>query len=201
MTTILRAEEATMTTTTATRTWEGTTIPAAGSYAIDPAHSTVEFVARHLMVSKVRGGFARFEGAITVADRPEASSLEVTIDPASITTGADDRDAHLRSGDFLDVERFPQMTYRSSAVERTAGGWRVLGDLTIRDVTRPVPMDVEFLGAITDPWGNPKSAFSARAEIDREAFGLTWNVALESGGVLVGKKVAIEIEVQMAPSA
>jgi polyisoprenoid-binding protein YceI len=191
----------TTTTTTATRTWEGTTIPAAGTYTIDPAHSTVEFVARHLMVSKVRGGFARFDGAITIAEQPAESGLEVTIDPASITTGAEDRDAHLRSGDFLDADRFPAMTYRSTAVERTAAGWRVLGDLTIRDVTLPVPMDVEFLGAIADPWGNTKSAFSARAEIDREAFGLTWNVALESGGVLVGKKVAIEIEVQLAPAA
>lgn len=191
----------TTTTTTATRTWEGTTIPAAGTYTIDPAHSTVEFVARHLMVSKVRGGFARFDGAITIAEQPAESALEVTIDPASITTGAEDRDAHLRSGDFLDAERFPAMTYRSTAVERTSGGWRVLGDLTIRGVTLPVPMDVEFLGAVADPWGNTKSAFSARAEIDREAFGLTWNVALESGGVLVGKKVAIEIEVQLAPAA
>jgi polyisoprenoid-binding protein YceI len=189
------------TTTTATRTWEGTAIPAAGTYTIDPAHSTVEFVARHLMVSKVRGGFTRFDGTITIAEQPEDSALEVTIDPASITTGADDRDAHLRSGDFLDAERFPAMTYRSTTVERTTDGWRVLGDLTIRDVTLPVPMDVEFLGAIADPWGNTKSAFSARAELDREAFGLTWNVALESGGVLVGKKVAIEIEVQLATSS
>ena len=191
----------TTSTTTATRTWEGTTVPAPGTYTIDPAHSTVEFVARHLMVSKVRGGFARFDGTITIAEHPEESALDVTIDTASITTGANDRDAHLRSGDFLDAEQFPVMNYRGRKVERTSGGWRVLGDLTIRDLTLPVPMDVEFLGAIADPWGNTKSAFSARAEIDREAFGLTWNVALESGGVLVGKKVAIEIEVQLAPSA
>ena len=196
-----RPEGALMTTVSSTREWQGTSVPPAGRYSIDPTHAGVAFVARHLMISKVRGGFTDFSGNIEIGDDPTESSIEVTIDAASIDSGTADRDGHLKSPDFLDVENFPTLTYRSDRVERNGDRWRALGALTIRDTTLPVPLDIEFLGAISDPWGNLKTAFTATAEIDREAFGLTWNVPLEAGGVLVGKNVQIEIEVQLAPSA
>ncbi|MDX1689442.1 MAG: YceI family protein [Acidimicrobiia bacterium] len=186
-----------MTTTTATRTVDGLSVPAAGTWTIDKDHSKVEFVARHLMVTKVRGSFEDYAAEIVVGDDPTESSIDVTIQAASITTGADDRDAHLRSGDFLDVETFETLRFVSDTIERTDDGWVARGDLTIKDVTRPVDLRFDFLGAATDPWGNAKAGFEARTEIDREDFGLTWNVALESGGVLVSKTVKIEIDLQL----
>jgi polyisoprenoid-binding protein YceI len=187
-----------MSTPTVMREYQGSTVPAAGSYTVDPDHTNVEFVARHLMISKVRGSFSDVTGNVTIGEDPTDSSIDVRIGAASIQSGASDRDTHLRSGDFLDVETYPTLSYRSTRVERNDGGWRALGELTIRAVTLPVPLDIEFLGAEADPWGNTKIGFTAAAEIDREAFGLTWNVPLESGGVLVGKTVKIEIEVQLA---
>lgn len=185
-------------TTQASRTLEGIEIPAPGVWEFDTSHSRVAFVARHLMISKVRGVFERFGGAVTIGDAPEESTIDVTIEAGSITTSDERRDAHLRSPDFLDVEAFPALRYTSTSVERTGErSLRVAGDLTIRDVTRPVDLDVEFLGVATDPWGNTHAAFAARADIDREAFGITWNQALEAGGVVVGKKVQIELDVQL----
>lgn len=188
--------------TTATRPFEGTEIPAAGTWTIDPSHTEVGFVARHLMVTKVRGRFASFEGAITVADDPAASSVAVTIDAASIDSRDEQRDGHLRSADFLDVDTYPTLGFRSTGV-RHAGGdrWAVDGELTVRDVTLPVTLDLELEGVVADPWGGQRLAFSASTELDREAFGLTWNVALESGGVLVGKKVKVEIDGQAVRQA
>jgi polyisoprenoid-binding protein YceI len=179
-----------------TRTLGGVEAPAIGTYAIDPAHTGVAFVARHMMVSKVRGHFGVFSGSIVVGERPEDSSVEVSIDAASINTASDMRDNHLRSPDFLDVERFPQLLFKSSKVEQTGPtSLLVKGELTIKDVTRPVDLEVEYEGAIADMRGGTRSAFSARTEIDREEFDILWNVALESGGVLVGKKVKIELDV------
>jgi len=172
-------------------------LPAAGAWVFDPSHSSVEFVARHLMVSKVRGGFSTFSGTVTVADPVEDSRVEVAIDAASFTSGDDNRDAHVRGEDFLDVERFPALTFKGSGPRKNGAGWILPGELTIRDVTRPVELAVEALGVIADPWGNEKAVFSATAEIDREEFGVTWNAALETGGVLVGPKVRIEIDVQL----
>ncbi|MCU0267463.1 MAG: YceI family protein [Acidimicrobiales bacterium] len=186
-----------VTETPGTRTFEGEPIPAPGSFAIDPSHTTVGFVARHLMVTKVRGRFTAFEGSIVVAEEPLASSVAVSIDAASIDTREADRDAHLRSADFLDVESFPTLAFRSTGVTHVKGDdWVVAGELTVRGVTRPVQLELEIDGIVRDPWGNERLAFSAETEIDREEFGLTWNVALETGGVLVGRKVKIEIEGQ-----
>ncbi|MEV4753918.1 YceI family protein [Micromonospora sp. NPDC049559] len=186
-----------MTSSTAenTRTWSGLTIPTAGTYELDQNHKRVGFVARHMMVSKVRGEFAEATATITVGEDPLQSSVTATIQAASINTGQADRDNHLRSGDFLDAEKFPTLEFRSTGVKSHSGNEFVLvGELTIRDVTRPVELEVEFEGVGRSPYGQDIFGFSASTEIEREEFGLTWNVALESGGVLVGKKVKIEIE-------
>jgi polyisoprenoid-binding protein YceI len=173
------------------------TVVAPGTWDIDRDHSNVEFVARHLL-SKVRGRFNEFEGAITVGEDPAESSVEVTIDAASIDTHQPDRDAHLRSGDFLDVEEYPTLHFVSTAVRPSGedGHFEVDGDLTIRDVTKPVTLDVEFLGWSDDPWSGERAGFSASTEIDRDEFGANYNVVLETGGLLVGKKVRIELEVE-----
>lgn len=176
-----------------------TTLPTTGTWVIDPSHSAVDFVAKHLVVSKVRGTFTSFSGTIEVAEPIEASTVDVTIDAASITTNDEQRDAHLTSEDFLDVATYPSLRFRSTAAHHRSGdNWTIPGELTIRDVTKPVELAVEYLGVFTDPWGNQKAAFTASTEIDREAFGITWNQALETGGVLVGKTVKIEIDVQLA---
>jgi len=174
-----------------------TDLPATGTWVFDTSHSSIEFVARHLMISKVRGGFAAFSGTVVVADPVEESTVEVTIEAASFTSGDDNRDAHVRGEDFLDVERFPELTFKGSGPRQDGSGWVLPGELTIRDVTRPIELQVEALGVLADPWGNEKAAFSATTEIDREEFGVTWNAALETGGVLVGTKVRIEIDVQL----
>ncbi|MEX2551070.1 MAG: YceI family protein [Nitriliruptoraceae bacterium] len=178
---------------------ETITLPQTGTWTIDPSHSSVEFIAKHLVVSKVRGRFGSFSGTIEVADPIEGSKVDVSLDAASIDTGDTDRDGHLQSGDFLDVERFPQLTFRSTGAHRRDDRtWSIPGELTIRGATKPVTLDVEYLGVFVDPWGNEKAAFTASTELDREEFGLTWNQALEAGGVLVGNKVKIEIDVQLA---
>lgn len=178
-----------------TRDWEGLTIPTAGTFVLDPAHTRIGFWVRHMMVSKVRGHFAEFSGSVTVAENPLESTAELTIKAASIDTGVADRDAHLRGDDFLAAEKYPEITFRSARVVGHSGDrLTVVGDLTIRDVTKQVELAVEFGGVGTNPWGKELFGFSISAEIDREEFGLTWNQALETGGVLVGKKVTIEIE-------
>jgi polyisoprenoid-binding protein YceI len=174
-----------------------TQLPAPGTWRIDPAHSAVAFSVRHLGVAKTRGRFGAFEGAVHVADDPKASSVEVTIDAASIDTHEARRDEHLRSADFLDVERHPSLTFRSTSVEGDGDRWAVDGELTILGVTRPVRLDVTYEGSTRDPWGGQRAAFSAHTEIDRESFGLTWNQALEAGGLLVGRNVKIELDVEL----
>ncbi|MBO3745950.1 YceI family protein [Streptosporangiaceae bacterium NEAU-GS5] len=177
------------------RQWEGLSIPTAGTFALDKAHTRVGFVAKHMMVTKVRGNFEDFEGSIVIAENPLDSSVEVVIKPATINTSQPDRDAHLRSEDFLATEKFPEITFRSTHVGQPDGDtFTLVGDLTVRDVTRPVELKVEFGGTGTNPWGMEIFGFSAEVEINREDFGLTWNQALETGGVLVSKKVKIEIE-------
>jgi len=178
-----------------TRTWEGLTVPAAGAYNLDVAHSRIGFVVKHMMVSKVRGSFGEFTGSVTIADNPLESSAELTIKTDSLTTGVVDRDGHLRSDDFLSVEKYPEITFKSTRVVSHSGDeFTVVGDLTIRDVTKEIELTVEYGGASTNPWGQAVWGFSITSEFDREEFGLTWNQALETGGVLVGKKVKIEIE-------
>jgi polyisoprenoid-binding protein YceI len=185
-----------------TREVDGHSVPATGSWSVDRAHSNVEFVARHLMVTKVRGRFSDYDAAITIADRPEDSKVDATIDAASITTGDPGRDGHLVSADFLDVASYPTITFASKAVRATGSStWNVDGDLTVHGVTNPVTLTVEFGGVATDPWDNTKAFFTASTEFDRESFGLTWNQPLAGGGVLVGKKVRVELEIQATPSA
>ncbi|MGC5009794.1 YceI family protein [Streptosporangium sp. DT93] len=185
-----------------TRTWENLQIPAAGTYVLDAAHTRVGFLVKHMMVSKVRGHFGEFAGTVTVAENPLDSSAEITIKAESITTGAPDRDNHLRGDDFLAAEKFPDLTFRSTRVLGHSGDeFTLVGDLTIREVTKPVELTVEYGGAGTNPWGQALWGFSITAEIDREEFGLTWNQALETGGVLVGKKIKIEIEGEANPAA
>jgi len=181
----------------AVRIVDGEELPAAGNYALDASHSQVGFAVRHLMVSKTRGRFSDFAGTVEIGENPLASSVSVTVQTASVDTRDEQRDGHLRSGDFFDVEAWPTMTYQSRSV-REVGKDRYIvdGDLTIKGVTQPVPLELTFEGGATDPWGGVRIGFSAKAELDREAFGLTWNQALETGGVVVGKKVTIEIEAE-----
>ena len=175
------------------------TKPEAGTWTIDPAHTRIGFVARHLVASKVRGSFQSFGGTIEVADDLTQSNVDVSIDTASITTNAADRDNHLRSGDFFDVENFPTMKFTTTKIEDLGdGNYQVTGDLTIKDVTKPVTLDTTFLGIINDPWGNAKAMLEASTKINRENWGLTWNAPLEAGGVLVSKEITIELEVQAA---
>jgi polyisoprenoid-binding protein YceI len=184
------------------RVVDGVALPAAGSYVLDPTHTRIGFVARHLMVTKVRGRFGQFEGSITIGDDVASSTAEATIQTVSIDTGTPDRDNHLRSGDFLEAEKYPTITFGNARVTRQKGTkFTVVGDLTIKDVTREVELDVELDGVVKDPFGNEKIAVTASTEIDREDFGMTWNVALETGGVLVSKKVVIEIEAQAVRQA
>lgn len=172
------------------------TRPAAGTYEIDRSHSMVEFVSRHLMVTKVRGRFTDFSGTITIAETPEDSKVDVVIDAASIDSRDEKRDDHLRSPDFLDVEKYPTIEFHSDGLQVIDDErFRVTGDLTLHGVTRPVTLDATFDGEFGDPWGNQRVGFSATAEIDREDWGLTWNVPLETGGVLVAKKARLELTV------
>jgi polyisoprenoid-binding protein YceI len=186
----------------ATRDVNGITLPTTGTFALDRSHTQVGFVARHLMVSKVRGRFTDFEGTIVVADDPSASSVEVTIQAASVNTSDENRDNHVRNNDFLSVEEFPTLSFRSTKVElKPRGDWKVYGDLTVRGVTRPVVLDVEFEGVIQDPWGNQRLGFTASGEIDRNDFGVSFNAALETGGFVVSPKVKLEIEAEAVRQA
>jgi polyisoprenoid-binding protein YceI len=180
-----------------TRTVEGRELPPPGRWKIDPSHSEVQLVVRHMMVAKVRGRFREFAGTIRVAEVPEESSVETTIKAASIDTGDPNRDAHLRGPDFLDVERYPEITYRSTSVRHNDGDrWDVTGDLTVRGVTRTITIDVEFCGLVTDPWGNLRAGILGNTEIDREDFDLTWNQALDSGGFVLGKGVKVDLDIE-----
>lgn len=187
------SDSPTTTATTRDRQVAGQPFPAAGTYTIDASHSTVQGVVKHLMVSKVRAGFKSFNGTITVAEDATASGVQVTIDAASIDTGDDKRDGHLKSGDFLEVEKYPELTFRSTSVR---DGWTVIGDLTIAGTTRQVELDTEYLGTFKSPMGPTVAAFSATTKLDREDFGITWNAPMETGGVLVSKDVKIELEIQ-----
>ena len=168
-----------------------------GTWTIDPTHTRLGFVARHAMVTKVRGSFTDFAGSLTLdGAHPGASSATVTVQMASVESGTADRDAHLTSADFFDVETYPTMSFASTAVKQTDGDeFVLLGDLTIKDVTRPVEIEVELDGIVTDPFGNTRAGFEGEAEISRKDFGLTWNVPLDAGGVLVSDKIKIQLDV------
>jgi polyisoprenoid-binding protein YceI len=164
-----------------------------GSWTVDPSHSEVGFVARHLMVSKVRGQFKQFEATVNVGDSFDTSSVQATVQLASIDTGSADRDTHLKSADFFDTENHPAMTFASTSVSSD----KLVGDLTIKGVTKQVAFDLDFAGVSADPWGGTRAGFEATTEINRKDFDLTWNVAVEGGGVLVGEKVKIVLDVQL----
>ena len=179
-----------MTTTTATGTLTGT-------YAIDPSHSRIGFVARHAMVTKVRGQFTDYEGSGWFdAEHPTRSTIALTIRADSIDTANADRDAHLRSNDFFDMEHHPTLTFTSTAVEQVDDEvYRVAGDLTLRGVTRPVTIDFELTGTAVDPFGNHRVGLEGRTTVNRRDWGLNWNAALDAGGVLVSEKVTLEFDV------
>jgi polyisoprenoid-binding protein YceI len=168
-----------------------------GTYELDPTHTRIGFVARHAMVTKVRGSFNEFSGSgYFDADDPSRSHVGLTIAAASIDTRNADRDAHLRSNDFLDMDNHPEITFASTAVEAIdADTYRVTGDLTIKGVTKPVTIDFAYEGSATDPFGNVRVGFEGRTTINRKDWGVSWNTALEAGGVLVGEKVTLEFEV------
>ena len=185
-----------------TRTIDAVEVPVAGTYRLDAAHSHVGFSVRHLMVSKTKGRFGDVAGTIVVGEDVLESSVEVEIAVLSIDTSDETRDGHLRSPDFLDAGAFPTITYRSTKVISSgAGTWKLEGDLTVRGVTQSVPLTFSFEGGARDPWGGARLGFTARTELDREAFGLTWNQALETGGVLVGKQVRIDIDAEAEADA
>jgi polyisoprenoid-binding protein YceI len=181
----------------ADRVIEGIALPEPGEWQLDPVHTSVEFVARHLMVSKVRGRFTNASGTIHIAENPAESWVEVEVDADSVESGDEKRDGHLRSPDFFDVERYPKITFRSTRLEGESPGHFLLhGDLTVHGVTRPVTLEAEYHGWTPSPLGDRRAGFSATTEVDREDFGLTWNVAVEAGGVLVGKKAKLEFEIE-----
>ena len=173
------------------------------AWQIDHSHSLIQFSVRHMMVAKVRGTFTRFDGTIALDEaHPEQSTVAIKIDAASIDTGLEGRDTHLRSPDFLDVAAFPSLDFVSRRVERLGDDRaRLLGDLTIRGVTRPVALDVEYAGQARSPWGTTSAGFSARAKISRKDWGLNWNQTLETGGWLVGDEVTIDIDLELVQQA
>lgn len=173
------------------------------AWNIDTTHSSIHFTVRHMVFAKVRGRFGVWSGKVHLDEQDLAgSSVEVEIDASSIDTGVVDRDNHLRSADFLDVEHFPKLRFQSRRVEQLGNDrYRFYGDLTIRDVTREVALDVEYAGQAQDPWGQQRAAFTATTALDRSDFGLTWNQMLEAGGVVVGDRIDIELEVQAVKPA
>lgn len=183
-------------TAAATRAVAGVELPSPGVWQIDPGHAEVAFIGRHFMLTKIRGRFTAFSGALTVGDDPARSSVEVTIDMASVSSGDAARDEHLQSPDFFDVAQHPTASYRSSSVDWSGASGRVTGQLTIKGISRPVTLGVDYLGHARDPWGNDRAVFSASATINREDWGLRWNMALEAGGVVVSKEICIEIELE-----
>ena len=172
------------------------------TWTIDPTHSSVEFSVRHLMISTVKGRFADVQGTVVLDEaNPAASSADITVQVASIDTREPQRDTHLRSADFFDVEKYPKITFRSTPIDGTLEAFKLNGDLTIHGVTRPVTLDVTHEGRGKDPWGNQRIGFSATGKIKRSDFGLTWNATLETGGFLVGDDVKISIDVEAVKAA
>ncbi len=173
-----------------------------GTYVLDASHSQLSFVARHAMVTKVRGSFGTFEGSATIdGANPSASSLKVEIDTASVNTRDQGRDGHLKSADFFDVETYPTITFVGTDFVIDGDVVNVTGDLTIKDVTKPVTIPFEFQGAATDPFGNQRIGFEGAVKVSRKEWGLTWNAALEAGGVLVSDQVTLEFEVSAIKQA
>ena len=172
-----------------------------GTWVLDPSHSEVTFSVRHMMISKVRGTFGVKSATIVAPENPLEATVEASVDVTSVDTKDEGRDQHLRSAEFFDIETYPTMDFRSNGVRLEDGDFLVDGDLTIRGVTKPATFSLDFGGFGTDPWGNYKAGATAKTVVNREDFGLTWNAALETGGVLVGKDVTIELDLQLALQA
>ncbi len=173
----------------------------AGTWVLDPSHSEVTFTVRHMMISKVRGTFGMKSATLVAPENPLEATVEASVDVTSVDTKDEGRDQHLRSAEFFDIETYPTMDFRSTGVRVEDGDFLVDGELTIRGVSKPATFSIDFGGFGTDPWGNYKAGATAKTVINREDFGLTWNAALETGGVLVGKDVTIELDLQFALQA
>jgi polyisoprenoid-binding protein YceI len=179
------------------RTVDGTEYPAVGTYTIDPSHTELGFAVRHMAVSKVRGRLSKFEGTLVLGENPADSKASLTIDATSVDTRDENRDAHLRTNDFFDVENHPTWTFESTSIKSEGGTeFKVDGDLTIRGVTRPVTLDVALEGVVKDPYGNHRVGFSATTSINREDFDVSFGAVMEAGGLVVAKKVDIQIELE-----
>jgi polyisoprenoid-binding protein YceI len=181
----------------ATRIVAGVELPAVGTWRVDPGHAEVGFVGRHFMLTKVRGRFTGVDGTVQIAADPADSTVRVTIDMASVTTGDDARDTHLKSADFFDVTEHATATYESTSVSWDSAAGTMVGDLTIKNVTHPVTLAISYLGAVRDPWDNDRAVFSAKGRIDREDWHLTWNMPLARGGLLVSKEIDLEFEIEL----
>jgi polyisoprenoid-binding protein YceI len=176
---------------------DGNLVPVPGTWEFDPGHTEVGFEARHLVVTRVRGRFNKFTGRLVVAPDPKDSVAELSIDAASVDSGFKDRDDHLRSADWFDVERHPAIRFRSGRLSHIAGNhWKAEGELTVKGITRSVALDVEFSGAVTDPWGNSKIGATITGQVDRHEFDLTWNMPLEAGGVVAARTVLLTVNVE-----
>jgi polyisoprenoid-binding protein YceI len=180
----------------ATRTFAGAELPVPGRWQIDPGHTEVAFIGRHFMLTKVRGRFTGVAGVIVVAPEPSESTAEITIDMTSVDSGSQARDDHLRSADFFDTARHPTATFSGRAAGWQGSQGLLAGELTIRGITRPVTLQAEYLGHVADPWGAQRAIFTAEATLNREDWGLTWNMPLDGGGLLVSKEIRIEIETE-----
>ena len=172
-----------------------------GTWTVDAVHSNVGFVVRHLVVAKTRGRFGDFEGTITIAEEPLQSKVEASIKTVSVDTGDEGRDGHLRTGDFFEAEKYPTMTFVSTAITPDGGDYKLTGDLTIKGVTKPVTFDLEYEGVVTDPYNNLKAGFTAETEINRKDWGLDYNAVLEAGGLMIGEKVKLTLEIEALKSA
>ncbi|MDQ6917731.1 MAG: YceI family protein [Candidatus Dormibacteraeota bacterium] len=180
-----------------TRSIAGTEVPAAGLWAFDAGHTEAAFAGTHLMINRVRGRFDRVTGWLDVAENPERSKGELVIDTRSLTSGFRDRDEHLKSGEWLDVDNHPRILYRSTGLEFVAGRvWRLAGDLTVKDITHPVEARATFGGGSVDPWGHEKIGFAVAAEMDRELWDLRWNLPLDAGGWVVSRRVWLTVNVE-----
>ncbi|MGH2718905.1 MAG: YceI family protein [Actinomycetota bacterium] len=180
------------------RTVNGVELPPPGTYTVDPAHSTVDVVARHLMVTKVRGHFAGFSGTVTISETPEESSVTATVDTASFTSGEDRRDGHVRAADFLDVEKYPTITFESTRLIPIKGPeFKLEGNLTVHGITKPITLDCEYLGITVDSRMGTRIGLSASTEIDRFDYDVAFNGVIETGGMIVSRNVRIELEAQL----
>ncbi|MFC5137335.1 YceI family protein [Actinomycetospora rhizophila] len=177
------------------------TLELAGSYQIDPAHTRIGFTARHAMVTKVRGTFGEFRGTATIGEDPARSGVEIVIAANSLNTGQEQRDGHVQGDDFLAVNVYPEITFRSTSVEQDGDTYNITGDLTIRDITKSVTVPFEFTGLAKDPFGNVRAGFEGATTINRKEWGITFNAALETGGVLVSEKIGLEFDVSAVKQA